>query len=75
MSAVAHQPAPRDKITGRESRRYPVARRQRSKLPAPADEECIGRDEQRIGMLATKSSEGRVDLDNRTRIVDLDLQP
>src|SRR5258707_13635962 len=26
-------------------------------------------------MLATKSSEGRVDLGDRTRIVDLDLQP
>jgi hypothetical protein len=35
----------------------------------------IGCDEQRSGMLATKSSEDRVDLGDRTRIVDLDLQP
>jgi hypothetical protein len=59
----------------RVGRRYSVARRQGGKLPTPANEECIGRDKQRIGMLATKSSEGRVDLGDRTRIVDLDLQP
>ena len=64
-----------DKITIRVTRRYLVARCQRGKLPSLADEECVGRDEQRIGMLATKSSEGRVDLGDRTRIVDLDLQP
>jgi hypothetical protein len=75
VGSVAHQPAARDKTMVGVSRRYPVARCQRGKLPAPTNEECIGRDEQRIRMLAIKSSEGRVDLEDRTRIVGLDLEP
>jgi hypothetical protein len=60
VGSVAHQSTPGDKIMTRVSRRYSVARRQGGKLPTPANEECIGRDKQRIDLLATKSSEGRV---------------
>jgi hypothetical protein len=74
VGSVAHQPAGGDKITIRVTRRYLVARCQRGKLPSPADEECVGRDEQRIGMLGAKSSKGGVDLADRTRIQDLDLE-
>src|SRR5262249_47945502 len=48
---VARQSADCHKITPRISRRNPAARRQGGKLHGPADEECIGNDEESSLML------------------------
>ena len=63
------------KITGRISRRNPVARRQSGKLYGAANEKCVAANEEGIGTLARKCGKGRIDLSDRTGIEDLDLQP
>ena len=52
-----------------------MACRQRGKLDAPADEEWVGADEERVGPLAPKRCEGCIDLAAGAGVEDPDLQP
>ena len=52
-----------------------MARRQVDQLDAPAGEEGVAADEQRVGPLAHKRCEGRIDLAAGAGVEDLDLQP
>ena len=52
-----------------------MARRQVDQLDAPAVEQGTGADEKRVGSLAHKRCEGRVDLAAGAGVEDLDLQP
>ena len=60
--SVAHQPADFGISRDRISRRDRVARRQVDQLDTPAGEEGVGADEERVGPLARKRCEGRIDL-------------
>ena len=51
-----------------------MARREVDQLDAPADEEGVGADEERVGPLARKRCEGRIDLAAGAGVEDLDLQ-
>src|SRR5215471_9064064 len=75
VGSIAHQPAGCHMVADRINRRNPVVRRQGGKLHSAADEKCVASDEEGIGMLARKSSKGRMDLADRTGVEDLDLQP
>ena len=74
IGPIAHQQACFGHLTAGATRRYPVARRQRRKLDAPAIEERVRRDEQGVGSVARDSGEGRFDLPAGTGVEDLDLQ-
>ena len=52
-----------------------MARRHGSQLNAPAVEKSVAANEQRVGPLAPKSSEGRIDLAAGAGVEHLDLQP
>ena len=52
-----------------------VARRQLDHLGAPAAEKGVGGNEKRVGPLAHKSCEGRIDLAAGAGVKGLDLQP
>ncbi len=75
VGSVAHQPAGFGKFTRRICRGDRVARRQSGQLDTPAGEEGVAADEERVGPLAHKSCEGRIDLAAGAGVEDLDLQP
>ena len=52
-----------------------MARRQSGQLDTPAVEEGVAADEERVGPLAHKRCEGRIDLAAGAGVEDLDLQP
>ena len=52
-----------------------ITRRRRRKLHAPAGEESIGGDQQRIGLAAQHGDERYLDLATGTGVEELDLQP
>jgi hypothetical protein len=52
-----------------------MSRRQYGKLEAPADKERIRADQQRIGSIANKRPEHRLDLATIARLNDIDLKP
>jgi hypothetical protein len=51
-----------------------MARRKRRKLDAPADEECVGSDEQSVGPVAHECGESRLDFAAGAGVEDLNLQ-
>ena len=51
-----------------------MARRERRKLDAPADEERVGGDEEGVGPVAHEGGEGRLDLAAGAGVEDLNLQ-
>ena len=55
-------------------RRNPVARRERRKLDAPADQEPVAGDQEGVGPLAHESGEGRLDLAAGAGVEDRNLQ-
>ena len=73
--SVAHQPAGFGIFARRICRGDRVARRQVGQLHTPADEKGVGADEERVGPLARKRCEGRIDLAAGAGVEDLDLQP
>ena len=51
-----------------------MARRERRKLDAPADEERIGGDEEGVGPVTHEGGKGRLDFAAGAGVEDLDLQ-
>src|SRR5262245_18814608 len=71
--SVTHQPADFGILTSRIYRGNRVARRQLGQLDTSADQKGTGADEEDVGPLAHKVSEGRVDLAAGAHAEDLDL--
>src|SRR6516165_4559278 len=74
VGTVAHQPAHFGNFTRRICRGNRVARRQVGKLHPPTGEKRVGDNEERVGPLAHKSCEGRINLVAGAGVEDLDLQ-
>src|SRR5215831_2838864 len=74
VGTVAHQPAHFGNFTRRICRGNRVARRQVGKLHPPTGEKRVGDNEERVGPLAYKSCEGRINLVDGAGVEDLDLQ-
>src|SRR5262249_2112573 len=74
VGTVAHQPAHFGNFPRRICRGNRAARRQVGKLPPPEAEKRVGTNQERVGPLAHKSCEGRIDLVAGAGVEDLDLQ-
>ena len=74
IGPVTHQPTGFDNLAIRIGRGNPIARRERSKLNTPADEERVGANEKCVGPVAHEGSEGRLDLAAGAGVEDLNLQ-
>jgi hypothetical protein len=72
---VAHQPADFGKRAIQINRRDREARCEVDQLDAPRHEEGVGVDEKRVGPLARKRREGRIDLVAGVGVEHLDLEP
>src|SRR5215467_5644661 len=72
--SIAHQPTGFCIITKRIGRRGPVLRRQKSQLGTTGAEERIGGDKNGVRLFALERCKGRIDLVDRTSLMDLDLQ-
>src|SRR5215470_14091689 len=62
IGPITHQPADLGKFTSGIDRGNPIARRERCKLYAPADEKALTRDIEGVGRVAPKAGEGGLDL-------------
>src|SRR5262245_21468586 len=60
IGPIAHQQAHFDHLTAETTRRYPIARRERRELDAPAVEEPIAGNEEGIGPVANEGGERRL---------------
>src|SRR5262245_12220244 len=60
IGPIAHQQAHFDHLTAETTRRYPIARRERRELDAPAVEEPIAGNEEGIGPVANDGDECRL---------------
>src|SRR5262249_54465178 len=72
--SVAYQAAGFRKVAHGIDRRNRMSRRQRGNLKAPADKERIRADQERVGSIADKRSEGSLDLATVARLHDIDLK-
>src|SRR5262249_872222 len=71
VGSVAHQPAGFNNLASPINRGNPVARRQNSKLDAPAVEGKVAADKERVGTVANERGEGSLDLATGTSVENL----
>ena len=72
--SIAHEPTGFGIVTKRIGCGVSVMRRQKGQLGAPSAEERIGGDEKGVRLFTFERCKGRIDLVDRTSLVDLNLQ-